>query len=89
MVKEREIKEEHVFKVEGTFESLYAAQSWLHSNGFSYGSLCRDMPVAIIDGPYDLPQKYKNFDEEDKDLVDGWMTSNDFREGEVKVIIYK
>ncbi len=89
MPKQREIKQEIIFKEKGTFQSMYAAQSWLHSNGYSYGSGSVGNPVAIRDGAYDLPQKWKNMDDEDKASVDGIMTSTDWREGEVKVIIYK
>jgi hypothetical protein len=88
MAKVRKIKEEKLFKVEGTFESLYAASKWCHDNGYSYGSLCRNEPVALRKGEYDLPQKWKNMYAYQKKSVDGVMISYDFREGEVKVIIY-
>jgi hypothetical protein len=84
----RIVKEHITFLAEGTFESLYEAQGWLHTNGYSHGSLCRDMPVAIKDGLYDLPQKWKNFDTEDEELIDGVMVSNDFREAQVEVYIF-
>lgn len=90
MPKQREIKQELTFKEKGTFQSKYAAESWLHKNGYSYGSTCAgNYPVAIKYGPYDLPQKWKNMDDEDQASVDGIITSTDWREGEVKVIIYK
>jgi hypothetical protein len=84
----RIVKEHITFLAEGTFQSLYEAQGWLHENGYSYGSLSRNMPVAIKDGPYDLPQKWKNFDTEDEELIDGVMVSTDFREAQVEVYIF-
>jgi hypothetical protein len=89
MPKQREIKQELTFKEKGTFESYYAAERWLHENSFEYGSMDAGNPIAIQLDNYTLPQKWHNFDAEDKSLVDGIMTSTDWREGEVKVIIYK
>lgn len=83
------------FKVEGTFQSMYAAQRWLTENNYSYGSPCKDrlhggdLPVAIQKGEYNLPQKWMHFDKEDKELVDGIMISHDFREGDVTIVIYE
>jgi hypothetical protein len=95
MPKKREILQELTFNEKGTFQSMYAAQGWLRTNGYSYGSGSKnrvtggDYPTAIREGAYDLPQKWHNFDDEDIESVDGIMTSNDWREGEVKVTIYK
>lgn len=88
--KKRKILIEKTFKEEGTFQGMYAAQKWLHDEGYSYGSTTRHSdPVAIRKGEYDLPQKWHNFSALGRQSVDGIMTSNDWREGEVKVIIYK
>lgn len=84
----RIIKEQHSFREAGTFESLYAAQRWLKENGYEYGSLCKNEPVGIKAGIYDLPEKYKNMDAHDKASVDGWMTSVDFRESQVIIYIF-
>jgi len=90
MAKEREIKEEHKFKGYGTFQGLYLAHEWLHNNGYYWGSLDgRFNPVAIVKGDYKLPEKWHNFTLAEKKSVDGIITSSDWREGEVKVIIYK
>lgn len=77
------------FKEEGTFQSLHKAEEWIKSNGYSHGSLARSMPVAIVKGEYDLPQKWYNISKSCQNKVDGVMLSNDFREGEVTVIIYE
>lgn len=84
----RKIKQTQSFDVSGTFESMWAAEKWLHENGYSYGSPCRTQPIAIRKGKYDLPQKWKNFDEEDKELVDGVLLTS-FREGPATVIIFE
>jgi len=84
----REIKQKLSFKQEGTFQSLYAAEAWCIQNGYEYGSLCCQQPIAIVKGDYNLPQKWKNFSKTQKNQVDGVITSFDFREGEVTVTIY-
>lgn len=88
----REVKEQETFKVEGTFESLYAAQSWARSKGYVYGSLCVDAPVALRKGQsfseYDLPEKWKNMSNEDIKSIDGVIKSRDYRDGSVTVILF-
>ena len=76
-----------VFKSSGTFTALNEAKVWLRENGYSCGSLCRQEPIAIQIGEYTLPQKYKNMNKTEKLLADGWIKSNDFREGDVEVNI--
>lgn len=87
----RKIESEQTFdRIEGkTFGALYDAEKWLKRNGYSYGSLCREMPVAIQNGEYDLPQKWKNFKKEDKQKADGVMIAGDWREGAVRVILFE
>ena len=89
MAVQREVKQELSFKEKGTFQSFYAAQKWLLENSFEHGSMDGGNPIAIQLDNYVLPQKWHNFDKEDEEMIDGIMTSNDWREGEVKVIIYK
>lgn len=88
----REVKEQHEFKEEGTFQSFYSAQGWLRRCGYVYGSTCINSPVAVRKGEdfkdYDLPQKWKNLSEEDIASVDGVIVSRDFREGSVTVILF-
>ena len=89
MPKKREILQEITFNEKGTFKSYYAADAWLHQSGFSTGSMDYPNPIAFQAGQYQLPEKWHNFKPKHKALVSGIMTSTDWREGEVKVIIYK
>lgn len=90
----REIVEEYIFPAHGTFQAMWEAECWLKQRGYSYGSTCKDragfgdMPVAIVKGAYDLPQKWKNFTKYDIDQVDGVMLSDDFRNGSVKILLF-
>lgn len=69
-----------------TFSALWAVQRWLTGNGYSYGSTtARDSRVAVQKGEYTLPQKVHNFDRSDFALVDGWMSSHDYRDGDVVI----
>lgn len=85
----RKVKEKYTFSVPGTFESYYAACGWCHENGYSDGSMCGDsVPIALVKGQYNLPQKWKNMVQNQKNAADGLMVSNDFREGSVTVYIF-
>ena len=75
------------FKVDGTFRSYYAATAWLNENGYSYGSMCMDMPIGIVKGDA-IIAKWRNLTKSDIATLDGRITSNDFREGEVTIEIY-
>lgn len=68
-----------------TFSGLYAAQAWLKENGYSYGSLCGFEPVAIVKGPYNLTQKWRNLTSKERAFVDWQITSKDFRNGAVQI----
>lgn len=79
------------FKVEGTFQSMYAAQEWVKENGYDYGSSCTGMPTAIMKGDYysyDLPHKWRNFTSKQRNAVHGTMIG-DLREGPVFVKIFE
>jgi hypothetical protein len=92
MPKKREILQEITFneRGKGTYHNMYTAQEWLYKSGFLFGSLDRTFdPIAFQKGRYALPEKWHRFTVKDKASIDGIITSNDWREGEVKVIIYK
>lgn len=77
-----------------TFGAMYQAQHWLHEHGYSYGSTdsrgrgIGNNPVPIVKGSYSLPQKWHNFTKEDKLQCDGVMVAFDWREGDVRVILF-
>lgn len=82
--------ETKVFKVEGTFESMWAAHKWLKEKGYDFGSTCALMPTAVMKGDYysyDLPHKWKNFTNKQKNSVHG-IIKGCMREGPVTVEIY-
>lgn len=79
------------FHVPGTFESMYAAQSWLRENGYDYGSTSAgNIPTGVMKGDYydyGLPHKVKNFTKHEKNMLHGEITG-DMREGPVFVKIF-
>lgn len=86
----KEVKQELTFKESGTFQSYYKACRWLSENGYSYGSTAcsRTQLCGIMKGDYNIAKWY-NLSNKEINELDGYMTSNDYREGEVKIIIYK
>lgn len=76
------------FKVPGTFESYYTAKGWCIENGYSFGSMARQMPIALYKGDFNI-SKWYNLSKTEQETCDGVMLSSDFREGEVTIIIYK
>lgn len=91
----RVVKVQKVFsfvKDELPFNSLYEAESWLREQGYVYGSLCGDALIAVRKGEdfshYDLPEKWKNFSDEDKAYCDGVLVSQDFRNCPVTVFLF-
>lgn len=84
----REVKERITFKAEGTFQSYYLAQRWCTENGYEEGSMCGHLPIAIMKGEYDLPWKWKNMSQKQKNNVDGVIISNYFREEQCEIILF-
>jgi len=85
----RIVKSRLYFTEPGTFQSMYAAQKYLKHNSFGYGSNCTTGPTAFMKGEYELPQKWYNINEAGKELIDGVMVSDDFREGTVTLIFFE
>lgn len=69
------------------FQAWHLACGWLKENGYSYGSMCRDMPIGILGGDY-LIAKWRNLNDAERKELDGVMTSPNFRSGPVMVEIY-
>lgn len=73
------------------FGNYYDACEFLTNCRYSYGSLCGNMPVALVKGRYNLPQKWKNLSALDKKNIDGVMMGNligSFRNGVVKIYFF-
>ena len=87
----REVKREVSFKGGSniTFGALYEATFWLHENGYKEGSLSHPEPIGFVKGSYDLPLKWHNLTKTDKAKLAGVMVSENFREGDVKVIFFE
>ena len=85
-----EIKKEVIIKNNGsTFSAHYEAEQLLKSEGFVVGSMCRDEPIGFADAKqYNYVAKWYNLSANDKKLLSGIMTSNDWREGDVKITYY-
>lgn len=72
-----------------TFGALYNAQKWLKLNGYSYGSTDIGSYVPVVEGEYNLPQKWHNLSKSDIENISGVIHSCDYREGIVEVRLFK
>ncbi|WP_339145131.1 hypothetical protein [Pseudoalteromonas galatheae] len=63
---------EKIFKGDGELHTAsWEAQKWLRENGYSYGPMERDNPIAVLKGAdHDLP-KWTNLPDDLKEKVDG------------------
>lgn len=78
-----------VFYLKGNYRNYHAALDWVINNGYSYGSKDEGEAIALKKGQYDLPQKWRNINDEGKKTVDGIIYSENYREGIVKIFIFK
>lgn len=74
---------EKTFADEGDFEAITAARAWLHERGYSVGTMCGDLPMAIMKGDY-LIAKWRNLTPKERSMVDGRI-EGDKRAGPVVV----
>ena len=81
-------KMKKTFNQTGTFQAINKAEKWARDNGYSYGIMCRDMPIAIKKGPWNIA-KWKNLTGLERLDIDGHITSRDFRNGPVTVEIFE
>ena len=77
-----------VFNNKGTFKACYAAEKFVRDQGYSFGSMCRSMPMALKKGNWNIA-KWRNLTELERLDIDGHITSKDFREGSVTVEIFE
>lgn len=80
---------EIVFKATGTvFMAYREAEYWCKQNGYSYGSMCHPQPTAIFKGDVYVA-KWKNLTSKERNSVDGIITGDDYREGDITIILYE
>lgn len=70
------------FNQTGDFSAVSAARKWLQDHGYSYGSMCMDMPIGILKGSWCIA-KWRNLTMKERKQLDGQMVSSDFRDGPV------
>jgi hypothetical protein len=77
---------ERIFKGKGDFEAINKARLWLKKKGYSYGTMQGDSPIGIKKGDHSIP-KWIYISSDESVLLDGTITSRDFRNGPVKITI--
>lgn len=76
----RIVASEKRFEKGGTFVAISKAQKYLEKNGYSYGSMQREAPIAIAKGDVSI-SKWRDIGD-DIGRIDGWILPEpDFREG--------
>lgn len=71
-----------------SFSAINTAEKFLKDAGFSVGSMERNSPIGIVKGLY-IIAKWSNLTEDDKKMLNGVITSNDFRDGDVTIFFSK
>ncbi|SPL71760.1 hypothetical protein [Acinetobacter stercoris] len=74
------------FEQLGDFEAYHSACNWCDDNGFSHGSMARDMPIGILKGDWSIAKWY-NLTHEEREQLDGFLESPNFHEGPVFIVI--
>jgi len=88
------IKSFMVFPSTGTseekaFDAVIKAEKYVVENGYQYGSMCGDMPIAIANDSVEYIAKWRNIDPSEYSKMHGVMVCNpDFRNGDVGVAIF-
>ena len=77
---------------DSSYKALYRAEEWLEDNGYVYGMLDGNLPIAVQKGPdfsyYSLPDTWSEFNDEDKSVVDGVLLSEDFENNNVILLLF-
>ena len=75
------------FNQEGVFEAYRAACKWCEENGYSHGSMCRDMPIGLLKGNWQIA-KWRNLDSSERESLAGTMSCvTSFRESPVHIVL--
>lgn len=85
----RPIREEKIFEEEGKWAGKEAAEVWLLNRNYTIGKMCPSSDcVPIIKGTSHYDKTWKQLTQSDKAIIDGVMTSSDYKNGSVKVILF-
>mgnify|MGYP007090084347 CR=1 FL=1 len=85
----REILHIEEFAPAGTFQAYYKAEQRLKDLGYTVGSMCGPEPIGFADADqYHYVSKWYNMNWDEKNLLDGVMISEGFREGGVKILFF-
>ena len=85
----RNVAHVELFKANGTFKAYYQAYNKLKKYGYMIGSMCGDSPIGFKDSELcSCISKWYNMNSNDKELLDGVMISEDFREGDVYIVFF-
>ena len=79
---------EIIFNQTGEFEAYREACKWCENNGYSRGSMARDMPIGLMNGDWGIAKWY-NLSGSERNEIDGTMISQSFRTGPVFINITK
>lgn len=74
------------FDQTGDFNAYHAASKWCSENGYSHGSMARDTPIGILKGDWCIA-KWHNLTKKERAGLDGYLESQDFRAGPVRIVI--
>lgn len=67
------------------FSALRSAEKYLKDKGYSVGPMCGDEPIGFLRGDYNI-MKWRNLSESDRFQLDGKIISDNFRDGNVRII---
>ena len=85
----KKVKETYSFKANGTFKAIREAERCAKEFGYVTGSMCRNEPIGIANAEdYSYIEKWRNLSDADRCSLDGGILSDDFREGDVILVIF-
>lgn len=86
------VREEKLFKApagDDDFTAINNARTYIKSLGYNAGSMCQDAPIALSKSRTGTIAKWWNIDRKDYPLIDGLLLSDDFRGGDVLVVLFE
>jgi len=87
------VKEERIFTNGGKVDwgALYEAEDWLKERFFVVGRMDHPNPIGFWNfEQHNIPaEKWHNLTKEDKRKLSGVILSDNFRNGDVKIVLFK